>query len=178
MGSALSRRRAFTVVIALLVVAASAIAYRGVARADTKVACPSEPRALLFVDTTNHLLATCEAGRTTKTFSVRLGRNGTGKERQGDRKTPLGAYGLGAPRASVAYGTFVPVEYPTPEQRRAGLTGSAIGVHGPDRKLRWAGALVNLFDTTDGCIGIATDDEMGQIAAWVRAKQVQTIVVK
>lgn len=91
---------------------------------------------------------------------------------------PLGAYSLGEPRASVPYGIFVPVDYPTPEQRRAGFTGGAIGVHGPDRRVRWAGVFVNLFDTTDGCVGIATDDEMSRIAAWVRARKVRAIVVK
>ncbi len=34
--------------------------------------------------------------------------------------------------------------------------------------MRWLGALVNLFDTTDGCVGIATDSEMGAIAEWLR----------
>lgn len=166
------------VVLGAAVVAAIGVVHRGDARAAAKVECPSAPKALLFVDTSSHVLATCEDGRATSTFSIRLGRNGTGKTREGDGKTPLGTYGLGDPRASAQYGIFVPIHYPTPEQRRAGYTGGAIGVHGPDRRLRWAGALVNLFDTTDGCVGIATDDEMSRIATWVRARKVQTIVVK
>lgn len=78
----------------------------------------------------------------------------------------------------MSYGIFVPVGYPTPEQRRAGFTGGAIGVHGPHRRVRWAGVFANLLDTTDGCVGIATDDEISRIAAWVRARKVRTIVVK
>jgi murein L,D-transpeptidase YafK len=109
---------------------------------------------------------------------VRLGKNGTGKTREGDGKTPLGRYAIGAARASAQYGKFMPIGYPSPEQRRQGYTGSAVGVHGPDRRLTWAGRLVNAFDTTDGCIGLATDDEMNGVAAWAAKSRVTEIVIR
>lgn len=109
---------------------------------------------------------------------MRLGKHGVGKEREGDGKTPIGRYALGAPRRSKAYATFIPVGYPTEEQRRRGMTGGAIGVHGPDRRVRWLGALVNAFDTTDGCVGVATDDEMREIVAWLDRKHPVEIVLR
>jgi murein L,D-transpeptidase YafK len=154
-----------------------AVAYRTIARAAARVECPQAPKALLLVDTTQHALALCEDGRAVETFAVRLGRAGTGKSREGDQKTPLGAYSIGEPRVSGSYGTFVPVNYPTVEQARAGYTGGAIGVHGPDRRVRWAGFLVNAFDTTDGCVGIATDGEMTRIAEWVRRRGAKDVVL-
>lgn len=36
---------------------------------------------------------------------------------------------------------------------------------------------MNTFDTTNGCVGIATDEEMERIAAWVRRTHAATIVV-
>ena len=44
--------------------------------------------------------------------------------------------------------------------------------------LRWLGPLVNTFDTTDGCIGIATDAEMKAVAEWVRARRAKEILIQ
>jgi len=118
------------------------------------------------------VLALCENGTSHGTFSVRVGKHGTGKRREGDENTPLGRYGLGDPRPSRSYGTFVPVAYPTTDQRRQEFTGGAVRVHGPDRRLRWLGRFVNVFDTTDGCIGVATDTEMHELAQWLRDRNV------
>ena len=79
---------------------------------------------------------------------------------------------------SAKYGLFIPIGYPTAEQRAQGFTGSAVGIHGPNRGLRWLGKLNNLLDTTDGCIGVATDPEMAVIADWVRQKRATTIVIE
>jgi murein L,D-transpeptidase YafK len=138
--------------------------------------CPRE--ASIVVDTGAHRLSLCEGGKTTATYSVRIGKKGTGKTREGDGKTPLGRYPIGAAHPSAAYGQFMPIGYPTAEQRRQGYTGSAVGVHGPDRRLTWAGRLVNAFDTTDGCVGIATDEEMSAVAAWAKKAHVTEIVLR
>ncbi len=97
---------------------------------------------------------------------------------EGDGKTPLGTYGLGAPRPSQDYGMFIPVEYPTRGQRSQGYTGGSVGVHGPPRSVRWLGSLVNTFDSSDGCIGVATDDEIERISAWVTASHARTIEIR
>jgi hypothetical protein len=39
------------------------------------------------------------------------------------------------------------------------------------------GRVVNWFDTSDGCIGLATDQEMSTLAEWVRARRVRTIII-
>ena len=142
------------------------------------VDCKGVEAPVVVVETASHTLALCEDGAAVQTYRVRLGKRGVGKTREGDEKTPLGRYSLGAPRGSTSFGTFVPIGYPTPVQKSQGYTGGAVGVHGPDRRVRWVGPLVNAFDTTDGCVGIATDREMDAIADWVRTRKPREIVVR
>ena len=40
------------------------------------------------------------------------------------------------------------------------------------------GGLVNTFDSTSGCVGIATDDQMAKIAAWTKTASVKTIELR
>ena len=134
--------------------------------------------ARIVVETGAHRLALCDRDREVSAFSVRLGRGGVGKTAEGDGKTPLGIYPLGEPRKSDRYGTFIPIGDPTPEQRRRGFTGGDVGVHGPHRWVRWLGSLVNSFDSSNGCVGLATDGEMATIAAWVRAAHAATIELR
>ncbi len=131
-----------------------------------------------MVDATRRVMTVCEDGRSREVLSVRLGREGIDKTREGDQRTPTGRYPLGAPVASRDFGTFVPIRYPTVAQVRAGYTGSAVGVHGPARRVRWLGRLVNVFDTTDGCVGLATDEETTAVATWVRLHPGATIVIR
>jgi murein L,D-transpeptidase YafK len=169
------------VVLVTLVLLAAGYVASLLALRPGRVDCPASKGALLVVDTARHTLALCEAGEggaPSSSFRVRLGKQGTGKSREGDGKTPLGRYGLGAPRASGSFGTFVPMAYPTQAQRSEGFTGGAVGVHGPDRRVRWLGALVNAIDTTDGCVGVATDREMDLIAKWVRDRRAKEIVIE
>ena len=132
--------------------------------------CSSREPQVVVV-TKDHRLWLCEAGRPVASFHVALGRGGTEKRVQGDNKTPLGSYALGAPRLSSRFGNFIPVEYPTPEQRRLGFTGSDVGIHGPDRRFRWAGRLNTWFDWTAGCVALATDDEIQVVTSWVQNRK-------
>ena len=147
-------------------------------RALASVSCADIGRNAVVVDTTAHVAALCEAGTSVATFSVRLGRHGVGKAREGDGKTPLGRYALGPARPSASYRTFVPIGYPTDAQRASGLTGGAIGLHGPDRRVRWAGSWVNAFDTTDGCVGLATDEEMARVVEWTKRTHAGDIILR
>lgn len=122
----------------------------------------------IVVDTSEHELVLCERGVSKHHWSVSLGRGGVEKRRQGDLKTPLGTYSLGAPRVSKKFGLFVPIGYPTPEQKRAGFTGGDVGIHGPSRKFTWAGGLNTLVDWTQGCIAVSSDDAMKEVAGWVK----------
>ena len=148
-----------------------------VASARAGDACSSAD-ARIVVDTAAHTLALCETGKEVASFGIRLGRGGVGKTKEGDGKTPLGIYPLGVPRKSDRFGTFIPIGYPTPEQRRHGFTGGDIGVHGPPRGFRWLGSLVNTFDLSDGCVGVASDAQIERIAAWVKTARARTIELK
>lgn len=161
--------------VAAVVVALASGACNRSARAAGSCGAPD---ARIVVDTAAHRLALCDRDKETATFGVRIGSGGVGKSREGDDKTPLGVYPLGAPRSSQQYGTFIPIGYPTPEQKKRGFTGGSIGVHGPDRRVRWMGSLVNTFDSTSGCVGLASDAEMQKIAAWVRASSARTIELR
>lgn len=117
--------------------------------------------------------ASRSGGAPSASFAVSLGKGGTGKTREGDGKTPLGTYSLGRPRASKRFGTFVPIGYPTPDQRKRGLTGRDVGIHGPDRRFGWAGSVNSWVDWTDGCIAVSSDEEIFRIAEWVSSNKVK-----
>jgi len=123
-----------------------------------------------------HSLDLCQDGRSLGSHRVALGTGGTGKRVQGDGKTPLGLYPLGAPRPSPSFGTFVPVGYPTPAQHKLGFTGSAVGIHGPPRG--WVGALSTTIDWTAGCIALGTDAEIESISAWIRTRRVRAVRIE
>lgn len=149
--------------IVLATISAALAACGGSSLAQCRDAAPH-----LVVSTAEHQLLACNGRQMIRTYGVRLSRGGLGKEKEGDKKVPLGRYQLGQPLSSEKFGLFIPVGYPTSAQRRAGFTGGAIGVHGPHRAVAWLGRLTNVFDTTDGCIGIATDGDMRALADWVR----------
>lgn len=165
--------------MAASLVLAEALSGRSAAAAPALTdACAELTFAHVVVRAEEHRLYLCAKDRTVvSTYSVRLARNGVGKTRAGDGKVPIGTYPLGRPRPSKKYGTFVPIGFPLPEQRRRGYTGGDVGIHGPDRRVRWLGRLVNTFDTTDGCVGVASDREMDEIAAWLRRMAVDRIVL-
>src|SRR6266851_3391643 len=129
----------------------------------------------LVVLTQERRLYLCDDGKIAGDFSARIASSGVGKTKQGDQKTPLGTYGLGSPRFSKKYGTFVPIGYPTEAQKAKGFSGGDVAIHEPHRVLAWVGRLNNLFDSTDGCVGIATDDEMRVISDWVKRKRPKQI---
>jgi L,D-peptidoglycan transpeptidase YkuD (ErfK/YbiS/YcfS/YnhG family) len=138
----------------------------------------SAPDSRVFVDLKKHSLALCEKEKLVEVFNVRLGRGGIGKTQEGDGKTPSGTYALGEPRPSKRFGTFIPIGFPTEEQKKMGYSGSAVGVHGPPRWAQWLGSLVNTFDLSDGCVGVARDSEIERIANWVRTASAGTIELR
>jgi L,D-transpeptidase catalytic domain len=125
-----------------------------------------------------HTMVLCEAGRLIARYRVRLGKHGVGKMREGDGKTPQGHYQLGPPRASTLFGTFIPIGYPNETERTRGYTGTAVGIHGPHRFVRWAGALTNVVDSTDGCIGLSSLEQTNEVASWVRRLPEAKLVIE
>jgi murein L,D-transpeptidase YafK len=132
----------------------------------------------IVVHTADSELHLCEGGASTKRFPVALGRKGKGKKAQGDARTPLGTYDLGVPRSSREFGTFIPIAYPTVAERKKGYTGRDVGIHGPKRSFRWAGRINAWFDWTAGCIAVADDPSIKEIAAWVKSKHVRTVRIE
>ena len=86
-----------------------------------------------------------------------IGQAGVGKERAGDRRTPLGIYfvteQLDTTRLHEKYGvTAFPLDYPNAWDRRLGRTGDGIWVHGVDE----GGGVRPPLDT-DGCIALPNE---------------------
>lgn len=87
-----------------------------------------------------------------------IGVNGTGKEVEGDQKTPLGAYFL-LPRVLQhtlpdLYGTGAfPINYPNPVDRFVGKTGSGIWFHGSPSSV-----YVREPFASDGCLVLSNPD--------------------
>jgi murein L,D-transpeptidase YafK len=140
------------------------------------ISCPRGAAAIV-VETSDHRMALCEAGKPTRTFRVAIGRGGVDKQRQGDRKTPLGSYALTAPSRSSRFRTFIPIDYPTPAQRAEGRTGGAVGIHGPLHH-PFFGVVRSSNDWTDGCIAMADDDAIDQVAAWTVARHARRIILR
>ena len=133
----------------------------------------------VVVELDRHLLTLCAQGKPVEQFEVRLGRGGVGKRKEGDGKTPVGVYPLGMPRKSSTYGLFAPIGYPTPGQRQQGYSGGGVGIHGPHRRAAWLpGWMVNALDTSDGCVGLATDADMQRVARWLRTAKVGVVELR
>ena len=145
--------------------------------ATAHATCTSSDRRIVVFTATRKLLL-CDRGRLAGSFDVHLGRGGVGKTRQGDNKVPLGVYPLGRPRRSSRFWMFIPVGYPTPEQRKLGFSGQDVGVHGPHRLLRWLGPLTNSVSSTAGCIGLGTDEQIEAVAAWVTRMRIDRIEIR
>jgi murein L,D-transpeptidase YafK len=93
-------------------------------------------------------------------YYMSIGQNGPGKERSGDRRTPLGVYfiteQLDTSRLHEKYGaTAFPLDYPNAWDRRAGRDGDGIWVHGVAR----SGGQRPPWDT-DGCIALPNEQLM------------------
>ncbi len=87
-----------------------------------------------------------------------IGQKGDGKQRNGDRKTPLGIYfvteQLDTSRMHEKYGiTAFTLDYPNALDRRMERTGDGIWVHGVDRR----GGERPAWDT-DGCIALPNEN--------------------
>lgn len=91
-------------------------------------------------------------------FYTTLGLEGAPKRREGDRKTPIGVYRvlkeIQNPRADGFLGhKAYTLDYPNPEDRKAGRTGSGIWIHGVPDEVH-----VRPPKASDGCLAISNDD--------------------
>jgi hypothetical protein len=155
-----------------------ALSFTGLASAVDPDPC-GLVHADVVVDAATSTMSLCAGGALAAQYRVNLGQAGVGKTRQGDQKTPLGRYALSPPRASNSGFTwFVPVGYPTRAQREGGYTGGSIGIHGPPDWLpTWVVAEAFTTPWTDGCIMVATREEIEAVRAWMLAIRPTTIEI-
>lgn len=129
----------------------------------------------LVAATDSQTLFLCREGKSTANYDLALGWGGVDKTAEGDLKTPTGTYALGKPRASDKFGIFIPVGYPTAEQKSQGFTGRDVGVHGPKRFFRCAGFMNVTFNWTQGCMAVADDSFIKEIAQFVKTSGAREI---
>ncbi len=130
------------------------------------------PRYLVQFDRTQSHAIVVDAGRSrayvyenasgsprlVQDFYTTLGRNGTDKLREGDRKTPLGVYHVTARISGdklpdlYGWGAF-PLSYPNEWDRMAGRTGRGIWLHGVS-----SDTYARPPRASDGCIALANAD--------------------
>ena len=94
----------------------------------------------------------------TANYYVSIGRNGTGKQRKGDRKTPVGIYHITSyiPGKNLhqRYGSgALPISYPNPLDRLKQRTGHGIWLHGTE-----PGWVNRSPRATDGCVSLSNSD--------------------
>jgi len=93
-----------------------------------------------------------------KDYYISVGRNGIDKQREGDKRTPLGVYHVRAnlPRQKLPdfYGSgALPINYPNELDRREGRTGHGIWLHGVP-----ADTFARAPQSSDGCVVLANPD--------------------
>jgi murein L,D-transpeptidase YafK len=91
-------------------------------------------------------------------YYVTQGKLGAGKEKEGDKRTPMGAYFLGShidrSRLSPFYGIgAVPLQYPNSWDKRNNRTGHGIWLHGSP-----IGQYSRPPKASDGCVVFSNDD--------------------
>ncbi len=131
----------------------------------------------VIADTGVAVIFLCKNGVTVGDYDFSMGRDGVNKRSLGDLKTPVGKYPLGKPRPSDLFKIFVPIGYPTPEQAAQGYSGSDVGIHGPSRTFRCAGFLNVSVDWTQGCLAVASDIYVKEIARFIEVNGVKSITI-
>lgn len=137
-----------------------------------------ERKNIIVLSIKKEKLYLCGAKGLEGTFRVSLGKNGAGKQQQGDNKTPLGIYTIGQTRDSEKFHLFIPIGYPTQEQKKKGFTGGDIGIHGPWQPLSWLGWLNTLLNWTQGCIAVGSNKDIEEISEWVKQNKPKTIYIE
>lgn len=123
----------------------------------------------LVADLSTRILYTCLNNKPKNAYPFAHGAADFPKREEDDEKTPVGTYTLGTPRNSYdGFHIFIPVGYPTAEQRAKGYTGGDIGIHGPEREKACFGLKSVAVNWTTGCVGLASDESIEAVAAFVR----------
>lgn len=132
------------------------------------MAAPAHQADLIEVSKPDRQLRLMRDGQVMRSYRISLGADAQGhKRREGDERTPEGAYVIDwrNPR-SVAH-LSLHISYPNAADRAAAQTrnqdpGGAIMIHGLPNGWGWLGPLHHLRDWTNGCIAV-TNDEIREI---------------
>lgn len=132
--------------------------------------CPEKGTAVI-VETGAHRMTLCDGGAEVKQYKVAIGSGGIAKKRVAFAQTPLGTYTLSKPRGSANYHVFIPLVNPDPKR----FSAWAIGLHGPPRETKDSGELNVSQDWTWGCIAVASDALIDEVATFVRDRKVTRV---
>lgn len=147
------------------------------------------PRYLLRLDSTQKHAIVVDTGRArvyvyenvdgtprlVRDYYTTIGKHGISKEREGDKKTPIGAYFVTShiPGKKLpdlyGWGAF-PISYPNEWDRRLGRTGYGIWIHGVPSD-NYARAPL----ASDGCVALA-NPELEELAARVQPGATPVII--
>jgi murein L,D-transpeptidase YafK len=150
------------------VLTALAVLLLGVPEGAQEAAQPALHADRVLVLKKERTLQLLSQGKVIRSYKVALGGDPIGpKARQGDHKTPEGAYVLDSRNAHSQFYKSIHISYPSGREREAarqrGVSpGGDVFVHGLPNGYGWVGSSHRLKDWTDGCIAV-TNAEMDEI---------------
>lgn len=122
----------------------------------------------VVVKKSDHTLQLYRGAELIRFYQVSLGPEPHGpKQREGDGRTPEGAYTLDYRKADSSFHRALHISYPLPKDSAVAKTqgvspGGLIMVHGIKNGLGFLGHLHTFIDWTDGCVAV-TDREIEEI---------------
>ena len=151
--------------LSAFIIIASLAASNGIAQS-----LPAGARAdKILIEKSSHKLFLMDGKTVLKTYSVALGRGGSGpKVKEGDNKVPEGHYRIAGRKLDSHFHYALKISYPELKDiaaaKKLGVKpGGDIMIHGLRNGTGWLGSLHRLLDWTAGCIAV-TDDEIDEIA--------------
>lgn len=115
--------------------------------------------------------------RLVRDFYTSIGKLGIGKERENDKKTPIGVYRvtswLPGKKLPDLYGSGAyPIDYPNARDRLLGRTGNGIWIHGVPLD-----TYARAPRSSDGCVALANPD-LEALAAYVRPGATPVVIAR
>ena len=135
----------------------------------------------IVVEKSSRALHLFKGGVVFRTFKIALGIMPVGdKEREGDFKTPEGAYILDARNPDSEYFLAIHVSYPNQRDRAEARTqgvdpGGAIMIHGQPNDPTRSEAYYRTQDWTNGCIAVSNSD---MIDIWLMTSENTAIEIR
>src|SRR4030066_563588 len=122
----------------------------------------------ILIEKSTRRLMLISQGEVLKSYKIALGGNPIGpKERQGDNKTPEGAYVIDGRNKDSRFHLSLRISYPNEKDKNRakelGVSpGGDIMIHGIKNGFSWVGDFHTEVDWTKGCIAV-TDEEIEEI---------------